>query len=116
MADSSTGGPELRERVAQFFVEHAEEIVSDLCPGDGESDIVLVVEDVLPLADAVLAALGLEQVGDGWCSTHGTARCPEQYMLNAAGTPIHGYRNVWREDIRCGRRVPVYRLTAQEDR
>lgn len=62
-------------------------------------------------ADGIIAAIAplvvpresLEQV-DYWCPVHGTALCPENYMLMSDGATAPGYHGVWDESLRCGRR------------
>jgi len=36
---------------------------------------------------------------------HGSALCPEDYMLKSDGTPWAHYADVWSEAARCGRRT-----------
>lgn len=45
-----------------------------------------------------------------WCPTHGTALCPEDYMLDYNAKPLHTYRQLWREDMFCGLKQPLYRI------
>lgn len=77
--------------------------------------LLLAGRKALPLeaADAVLAAISLEQVG-WWCPVHGSALCPEHYMLFSDGGVAPGYRGVWSEEMRCGQRQPTYRLRGDE--
>lgn len=67
-------------------------------------------------ADAVLAVLPqqptYEQVGMSWCLRHGSASCPEQYMLLSDGSVAPGYQSGWSESLRCGQRVPLYRVVS----
>lgn len=51
----------------------------------------------------------VEVEGGGWCPIHGTALCPEDYMLRRDGTVSAGYAAHWSEAIRCGKRQPTYR-------
>ncbi len=38
------------------------------------------------------------------CPVHGTALCPEEYMLYKDGSIRPGYAADWQESIRCGQR------------
>ena len=46
------------------------------------------------------------------CPVHGSALCPEDYMLLRDGTPRADYAAHWHEGMRCGLRRPVRLLCA----
>lgn len=49
------------------------------------------------------------------CPIHGTALCPEEYMLDQDGEPRVTYEGVWQEVFRCGRRPPRPILTKENN-
>lgn len=48
-----------------------------------------------------------------FCPIHGTALCPEIYMLASEGAPWPQYAAVWKESMRCGKAVKLYRKEDQ---
>ncbi len=48
------------------------------------------------------------------CPVHGTALCPEEYMLNQDGIPKLMYGD-WQESWRCERRPPRPTLTKENN-
>ena len=47
-----------------------------------------------------------------WCPAHGSALCPEMYMIWDDGTPKPGRE--WQEAWRCGRAEKLYRRVEEE--
>ena len=62
---------------------------------------------------AIVEEFGSTEQG-GWCPVHGSAFCPEQYMLANDGSVMHGYRHVWDEAIRCDQRQPLFRIVTPD--
>ena len=48
------------------------------------------------------------------CPIHGTAACPEEYMLNVDGSSRAGYSGHWQESYRCGQRPPKPNLSKEK--
>lgn len=48
------------------------------------------------------------------CPIHGTAACPEEYMLNVDGSSRAGYSGHWQEAYRCGQRPPKPNLSKEK--
>jgi len=44
------------------------------------------------------------KVAQWLCPVHGSAACPEGYMLRASGVPYSAYQRAWNESVRCGQR------------
>jgi hypothetical protein len=65
--------------------------------------------------DAGVTIKRVEVAGQGWCPVHGDGSCPEDYMLMRDGRVAAGYRDHWDDSMRCGKRVPLYRLVDGED-
>ena len=97
---------DLRDVLAEALYDVGADGPDDGTDENGRHDFSLY------LADELIERLGMEQVGDGWCPVHGSASCPEQYMLRSDGSVQAGYRDHWSEDVRCGKRQPTYRLSA----
>ena len=48
-----------------------------------------------------------------FCPVHGTALCPEMYLLQRDGTPKP--TRIWNETMRCGQAVQLYRRVHEEE-
>ncbi len=54
---------------------------------------------------------------DSTCKRHGSARCPQEYMLAPDGLTVKPrYVQVWADDLRCPPRQLLYTLTVWDAR
>ena len=50
----------------------------------------------------------VKETHQDFCRVHGSALCPESYMLNSNGHPWAEYADSWDETMRCNRRSALY--------
>lgn len=54
-------------------------------------------------------AVSYEAVAAHWCPVHGSALCPELYMLDRNGQVKPMYHGIWDDDFRCRQAEQLYR-------
>jgi len=50
----------------------------------------------------------VKETHQDFCRVHGSALCPESYMLDSSGRPWAEYADSWDETMRCNRRSALY--------